>query len=770
LSWRRATVVALAALGCVASPAQASPARAPAGPALASGASAYATPTRPGDESEPESAAGSEDPLVRNGLRSPFCELAAVELQGEQAGDCQTSGFLAAAAPSEDYAFDTNIDTTLGLSVDALLQDYLVRPIWMGLVWLTHGLLVALEWSYALDLVRGPLANSLAPLLRGAQAQLTDPWLASLLSVAGVLAAYHGLIRRRVAQTLGEAAAMLAMIAAAMFVIADPGATVGALSQWSDEASLGSLNAIAGERSAQPYAAFAASMQQLYAATIAAPWCFLEFGNVSWCDSPHRLDPRLRAAATRIAARIETEASGSTAARGIDAEVLSHRVQLLRQAQSNGAIFLALPANGPLRNSVKDQGSLLYVLCGGAPDATRCRGPTAAEAEFRANSGTLPRIGGVLVIALGVLGMLLLIGFVALRLLEAAIVCVLFLVLAPAAALAPTLGEAGRTAFKRWAGRLLGAATAKLLWSLVLAALLISMRLLLALQGLGWLTQWLLMGTLWWGVFLRRHGLLATVSPGHGPAAGRVPRAGPLLEDLAVARGRQASREAERRARRVRERKRAESAPSERRARQKRDEQEPAQRKRRRPRGLPSRTLDVEGLAASDVEAGETRRAASSTRHDAAPPDAGSMRREAPLPAAETPHTGRRPQRGHETAQASRAQAASTPEAGWTSRGDGFQQGDAPGRDAPGRDAPGRDAPGRDAPGRDAPGRDAPGRDAPGRDAPGRDARTARNALDRDLRARRQEQEPPSNPIMRDAFEVAQGRKRQLGLRDEEDD
>jgi hypothetical protein len=701
----------------------------------------------------------------------------------------------------------------------------------MALVWLAHGLLVALEWSYALDLVRGPLANGLAPLLRDAQSELTDPWLASLLALASVLAAYHGLIRRRVAQTFGEAAAMLAMIAAAMFVIADPGATVGALSQWSDEASLGSLDAIAYGGSAQPYAALASSMQQLYAATIDAPWCFLEFGNVSWCDSPQRLDPRLHAAAIRIAARIEAEAAGSAADRGIGAEVLAHRVQLLREAQSNGAIFLALPANGPLRNSVKEAGSLLYVLCGGAPDATRCQGPTAAEAEFRANSGTLPRIGGVVVIALGVLGMLLLIGFVALRLLEAAIVSVLFLMLAPAAALAPTLGDAGRAAFKRWAGRLLGAATAKLLWSVVLAALLTSMRLLLALQGLGWLTQWLLMGTLWWGVFLRRHGLLATVSYGHRPG-GRLPRAGRLAEDAALVRSDRVARRAMDRLR-PRKPKDEDLTP-----------EVVAEQRSNGTRSKPSTTPKIDGLQPRDARtetvpmspsewerwftgesdalnepdlARETRLAGEpgfvrepgfareggfsgelgvvqEPRDDAATlqarlqrlrqahadaVEAGDMRRAVSLAARETEVERRRGRATPETMPPARAMRA----------------GSLASREAPpdaamplGTPRPGEDLDRARQPRRDASASGGPadgkhvveGRRSASR-APASDARIDRNALDRDLRVRRQEPRPahvrlrepqaqPTNPIMRDALEVAQRRKRQLGWGNEEED
>ena len=56
-----------------------------------------------------------------------------------------------------------------------------------------------------------------------------------------MLALYHGLIRRRVAETLGQALLMGAMMVGGMWVIVDPTGTVGALGEWANQASLGTL-------------------------------------------------------------------------------------------------------------------------------------------------------------------------------------------------------------------------------------------------------------------------------------------------------------------------------------------------------------------------------------------------------------------------------------------------------------------------------------------------------------------------------------------------
>jgi hypothetical protein len=82
------------------------------------------------------------DPLVENGLGSPLCG-APAELPAIARRNCETSGFEAAGAPTGNYGLDVHIDTgLLGLTSQTVLQDYLVEPVWMGLVWVVHALIV----------------------------------------------------------------------------------------------------------------------------------------------------------------------------------------------------------------------------------------------------------------------------------------------------------------------------------------------------------------------------------------------------------------------------------------------------------------------------------------------------------------------------------------------------------------------------------------------------------------------------------------------------
>jgi hypothetical protein len=470
---------------------------------------------------------------VSNGLGSPFCKGllggAATALPAFGRRNCETSGFVAAPAPTASYGIDVHIDTgVLGLSSGGLLtaiQDLFISPVWTGLVWTVHAVVVMLEWSFTIDLLDTATAGGVGRGLREMQALLTMPWLAIVLAIAAILALYNGLIRRRVAETVGRAVVMSTMMAGGMWVIADPTGTVGALGQWANQASLGTLAVAARGTPGEAGSVLARSMDTVFAAAIEVPWCYLEFGDVAWCRDPARLDQRLHAAGLRIAAA-ELSATGCApgphkfspcpATGSSQARALEHSAELLRAARSNGAIFLALPANGPARNSINEHGSLLRTMCESS-EATNCHGAMAAQAEFRTNAGTWARAGGLLLVAAGVLGMMLLFGFIAVRLLVAAIFSLLYLLLAPAMVLAPALGEAGRLVFRRWVANLLGAVVSKLLFAFLLGVVLAVLEILSGLSALGWWTQWLLMSAFWWSAYLRRHQAL-------GAAEGAVAR------------------------------------------------------------------------------------------------------------------------------------------------------------------------------------------------------------------------------------------------------
>ena len=378
-------------------------------PAAPSAPSAPAAPAAPADNASPPSpATGSSDPsaastsldgrgpLVSNGFGSPSCAGAAraAGLSAAARANCRASGLIAAPAPIDNYQFDIHIDTGIGSGLKggfaALVQDYLLTPLWMALVWATDVLLVAIEWCYSIDLLRtgalGPVARGLAAMHRS----LTTPWLATVLAIAAVTFLYRGLIRRQVVETLGQFALMLAMMAGGLWVIVDPADTVGAVSQLADQASLGVLAASATGDPNQETRGLADSLDQVFTAAVGTPWCYLEFGNVGWCDDPGQLDPQLRRTAITIAA-LDSRSGSPVAAGQIRAEDLA-----IAGARTNGALFLALPANGPGRNSINVDAfhpSLLSALCG-SDIATACTASTAPRPSSGPRRGRSPGSAG----------------------------------------------------------------------------------------------------------------------------------------------------------------------------------------------------------------------------------------------------------------------------------------------------------------------------------------------------------------------------------------
>jgi hypothetical protein len=514
--------------------------------------------TTPGGEAagvEPEgdeASAVEVDPLVSNGLGSPTCRSGlGSELSASTRRDCETSGFIAAPAPTSGYGIDIHIDTGVvplgGASLLSTVQNLFVTPAWMALVWLTHALVVMLEWCFSIDLLEGAPAASLQNILGQAQAMITTPWLAFALSVTAVTVAYQGLIRRRVADTLGEALMTVGMFACGFWLMLDPSGTVGALSRWSNQAGLGTMAVVVNGTPVAPGRSLGTSMAGVYATAIEAPWCYLEFGDVGWCRDASRLEPKVKAAGLRIASRrlAEAECSACVEDPASVTGALRSSARLLREARTNGALFMALPANGSDRNSINEQGSLLHALCQSS-EATHCRGPGATEAQFRTNGGTWPRVGGLLLIAIGLLGMLLLLGYIAARLLLAAVLSVLYLLLTPAVVLAPAFGEAGRAIFRSWAVRLFGAVFSKLIFAFVLGTVLAATSILEALTSLGWWAQWLLMASFWWGAFLKRNDI--RVLDG-GPVPGRRAQTVRMLRDVSMLRNSLADRREARRRR-----------------------------------------------------------------------------------------------------------------------------------------------------------------------------------------------------------------------------
>ncbi|MGH2850089.1 MAG: hypothetical protein ACRDLP_05675 [Solirubrobacteraceae bacterium] len=477
-------------------------------------------------------------PLAANGLSSPSCTSAALsaQLSASERTNCAVSGVAVAPVPLSNYAIDVDIPSGLGASFaqdgDSIVQELLLTPVWTALVWLVHVVLVALEWCYSLDLLAPATLGRATAALAGAKRVFTDPWLGLALAVAAIGFAWQGLVRRQVLDTLGRAALMALMITAGLWVMADPAGTVGAVGGMADRAALATVAASATGDPDQPVSTVDAALGSVFDAAITGPWCYLEFGAVDWCRDPSALDPRLRAAADQLEQVYRAGATCRGPSPGLvrcapDGSALQQELSgaetALADARTNGALFLAVPAGATPRTALTGTPPTLFGTLCGSTNASACTAPTAPQAEFRSASGTWPRVGGLVLIVAGSLGMLLLLGFIAMRLLGAALATLLYLLIAPLAVLAPALGDSGRATFRLWLVRLVGALLSKLVYSVALGVVLLVATLLDSLDGLGWWTQWLLVSVFWWTAFEHRHRILGLVIHERGEPTHRPP-------------------------------------------------------------------------------------------------------------------------------------------------------------------------------------------------------------------------------------------------------
>ncbi|MEA2275342.1 MAG: hypothetical protein QOC78_302 [Solirubrobacteraceae bacterium] len=478
------------------------------------------------------------DPLVANGLGGALCRNAQLHATLSPAAqrNCQTAGTVAASAPIDHWGFDVHIDTgALGVSprmLQSALQTLVLTPLWTLLVWLTHAVLTLLEWAFAIDLLDAATMGSIARGLTAMRDTITEPWLLCVLALAAIALLYDAVVRRRIGDSLAAVAAMAAMILAGLWIITDPAGTVGEVSRTVNRAGLATVAAVSAQDPGRGAAALGDGLREVFATAVVGPWCYLEFGDVDWCRNPRRLDPDLVDAARRLRRQLRSGPRCHRPAVTCLTDDASREAQLLGSARSNGELFLAFPANGGERNSITNHDSLYRALCANDDD-NHCQGPGAQAAQWRTEAGTWPRAGGLVLITVGTAGMLALLVFIALRLLGAAILTVVYLLLAPIAVLAPALGESGRATFQAWGVRLLGALIAKLVYAVLLGVVLVTLSILDGLGSVGWWTQWLLVAATWWIIFVKRDEVLAYARLGHGDTGRRGAR---LVGDALAAR------------------------------------------------------------------------------------------------------------------------------------------------------------------------------------------------------------------------------------------
>lgn len=428
----------------------------------------------------------SSDVLRSNGLRSPWCT-ARAGIPGVGffvVANCKTSGISSVSGAGDDVQFDWHVDTDggvlgspdLGATFSAWILN-VMAIIWSLMVAITKVAFLAVEFALGFNPLDGRHGSrALAGLPE--EVRTISGTIAVFTAVMGAITIIWSAIgEQRVAEALSSAVLGFCLATVILVVLANPFGTVGAAITSSQKLGLYVIGATAN---AQPAAGTRSAQQGLQAmgdAVVDQPLAMLEFGDVDWGTNPSRLDRKLQQAAIALATKEENP----------------ERLRLVRDARTNLRLFEAWPANSPQRNSINQDDSLLHFLCG-SDDAKNCKGPNAARAEFRSDSGKWQRVTALLLIAFPLLMFWLCMFFVAYKVLGAMLMSVIFLMQLVFIGPFAIAGKMGVERVVRFGGSYLGAILSACTYSFFLALLMSVWRFVSGLTGYGWAVQWLLLG------------------------------------------------------------------------------------------------------------------------------------------------------------------------------------------------------------------------------------------------------------------------------------
>ncbi len=391
--------------------------------------------------------------------------------------------------------------------------------IWMALLYAVKGVLLLLEWAFSLDLTNQAMPQVRQTLNQLHQQAFGDWWLLLAISSAGLWGIWRGLIQRRTTETLAGLAATVGLMVCGLVLISNPDDTVGRAAQVTNDAGMAVLAAGTGQSTSDPRSGLAAGLRQVFDTTVRDPWCALEFGSVEFCD-------------------VRTGDSG----RATNAELwLAYPAQgwqrgRLHKLMKNGDEHV----HKGLRTPIAPIGPIVPIdplaaakgilgIGGGdrkLPDDVESLVKKAPEhANIQEAGGTFPRLGLLVIVLIGVSGAITLYAYLGVKLILAAALSLLLLLIAPPMLLAPALGDSGRATFLAWIKRLLGAMAAKLVFAVFLTVVLAASRVFTSLD-VGWFGNWVLLSAFWWGVFIKRHEIIGFVAGGtpqqHGNGLGHL--------------------------------------------------------------------------------------------------------------------------------------------------------------------------------------------------------------------------------------------------------
>jgi hypothetical protein len=473
------------------------------------------------------SVASAPDVTEQLGGSDPLCSHPS-GLSGSALANCRASGSPQSAFPPGNYTPDTHIDTGLtdpGNDIDSAIQN--VIGLVFGLfVTVISAALLAVSLAFGFDLFGSDHGQQIPHALSSMEHIFTLPWLPVAFAIGAIVGIARWWGQRQEARAIGHWTLMITCAALGLLITSDPQGTAGWLDSFADQFGMAALAGASDRNPAMPAGSYADATAGMWQQMVETPWCAVEFGDTRWCMSPldkqteqwrsglqahissadSNSDPVSGTVTTTVAQACANASAQPNAPAGSPCLASQQEALRLKNARTNGELWLAFPSGDDARNGKNDSWTLYHHLLASFP----------ALAQIRGTGGVVDRLGIVVLSAVGMVFFLLLLVYIAANLLLASLFFVVLLLLAPVMLLFPAFGEAGRHAFWRWLGYAGGALLAKLIYALYLGVLVFASAVVggIGVQAGGWLLEWILFAALWGLAFAYRGRMLALLSLG----------------------------------------------------------------------------------------------------------------------------------------------------------------------------------------------------------------------------------------------------------------
>jgi TrbL/VirB6 plasmid conjugal transfer protein len=434
---------------------------------------------------------------------------------------------IAGRYPLTHYSLDQHFDfvsaSLTGVDVSGvppMIAYFFASIFWLVTSFLANLLITLFSFAFGLDLVNGSQATggqgALAPVSRAIHSIYADvlgePWLVLAIAVAGIWAMWRALVQRRYSETAGALGLSLIYVVAALFFVAQPGATIGAVSKWTNQMSGAFLSISSHGDPSSARQAKEDAANELFDQLVFKPWVVLNFGGLEHCVAAGTGSGDSDPESVAVRPLSSSPARDAALARrlGAGTEITADGKVCVNNANKYAARFLRY-SNGA--EDMDERGAEYDALndgdASGLSDAERTGYRLGAAdkpaTDAMEEGGQYQRLLLSLVLFFGELGAFLLLGSLSIGVILAQVLLLLLLAFSPVALIAAVIPGRGHDFFKGWLEKLAGYLLRKAAYSLILAILLaVNGALGAATAQLGWLMSFGLQSLFFWAVFLQR--------------------------------------------------------------------------------------------------------------------------------------------------------------------------------------------------------------------------------------------------------------------------